>query len=383
MRGSVHIATIGGIDVGIHYSWVLIFLIVAWTLAIGLFPEQVPGLGAGTYWVMGFAASLLLFVSVLIHELAHSFVAKARGLRVSSITLFIFGGVSNISSEPTSARDELLISIVGPLSSIVLGVVFWGIWLGVGVRGGPIDAVLLYLAAINILLAVFNLVPGFPLDGGRVLRAVVWWITNSFHTATRIAVGAGHTVAFVFILGGLFLAFSGAFLSGIWLILIGWFLNSAAEASGRQSQEMEWFRGVKVRQVMNPRPLTVEPSLPLSAVVHDYILQRAVRALPVVEDDRLVGMVTLNEIRQVPREQWEEIPVSLVMTRLRDLQTVEPESELMTALRILAEHDVNQLPVVDDSQLVGLLSRSNMIRFLQIREELGLPGEEEERRRAA
>ncbi len=386
LRSSVRIATIRGIEIGVHYSWVLVFVVVAWTLAVGFFPFEYPGLGAGTYWAMGFAASLLLFVSVLIHELAHSFVAQARGLQVGGITLFIFGGVSNISSEPSSAKDELLISIVGPITSLILGAVFWGIWVGVGVGGGPVQGVLVYLAGINVLLAVFNLIPGFPLDGGRVLRAIVWWATNNFQKATSVAVTSGHAVAFLFIIGGLFILFSGAFISGLWLILIGWFLNNAAEASGRQTQQMEWFRGVKVRQVMNPRPVTVSPDTPLSEVVHDYILQRAVRAIPVVEDGRLIGMVTLNEIRDVPREQWEETPVSAVMTRAESLQMVRPEDDLYTALRILAEHDINQLPVVSsDGTLVGLLSRSNVIRFLQIREELGMPAAEaeEERRRAA
>ena len=383
MRSSFRIATIRGIEIGVHYSWVLVFVLVAWTLAVGFFPLQYPGLGTGTYWAMGFVASLLLFVSVLIHELAHSLVAQTRGLTVTSITLFVFGGVSNISSEPTNAPDELLISAVGPISSLVLGGIFWGIWLGTGDGGGPIQGVIVYLAGINVLLAIFNLVPGFPLDGGRVFRAIIWWASGNFQTATRVAVGAGHVVAFIFILGGIFLIFTGAFLSGIWLILIGWFLNSAAEASGRETRQMEWFRGVTVRQVMNPNPVTVEPQRTVSEVVHDHILQRAVRALPVVQEDQLVGMLTLNEVRGVPREQWEQTPVSMVMTRLDDLQTVRPDDELSGALTILAEHDINQLPVVEDGRLVGLLSRSNVISLLQVREELGVSGSGDDHRRAA
>lgn len=384
VRSSVRIATVNGIEIGVHYSWILVFLLVAWTLAVGFFPFQFPGFDPVVYWSMGFAASLLLFVSVLVHELAHSFVAQARGLRVSSITLFIFGGVSNITGEPTSAWDELLISIVGPISSLVLGGALWTVWIAIGAGAGPLEGVLGYLAGINVLLAVFNLIPGFPLDGGRVLRAVVWGITGNFATATRVAVASGHIVAFIFILGGLFIAFAGAFLSGLWLILIGWFLNNAAEAAGRQTVEMEWLRGVKVRQIMNPSPTTVEGGLPLSVVVHDLILQRAVRAIPVVDADRrLIGMVTLNEIRQVPRERWDETPVSAVMAKAADLRTVGPDDEVLDALRILAEYDVNQLPAVSFGRLVGLLSRSNLIRYLQVREELGMEGTEEERRRAA
>ncbi len=385
MRGSFRVATIRGIEIGIHYSWVLVFVLVAWTLAVGLFPLQYPGLDIGVYWAMGFIASLVLFVSVLIHELAHSFVAQGRGLKVNSITLFVFGGVSDIGGEPTNAPDELLIAAVGPLSSLALGGIFWGVWLATGAGGGAVGGVLYYLAFINVLLAIFNLIPGFPLDGGRVFRAIIWWATGNFQRATRIAVGAGHVVAFLFVIGGIFLIFTGGFLSGIWLILIGWFLNSAAEASGRETRQAEWFQGVTVRQVMNPNPATVEPQLRLSDVVHDHILQRAMRTLPVVQDGQLVGMVTLNEIRGVPREQWDQTPVSFVMTRREDLHTVKPEDELLRALTILSEQDINQLPVVEDGRLVGLLSRSNVMRFLQVREELGVSesGSDQQQDRAA
>lgn len=382
LRSSFRIANIGGIDIGVHYTWFLIFFLLAWTLAAGFFPQQFPGLGTTIYWLMGFTASLLLFVSVLVHELAHSFTAEAKGLRVRGITLFVFGGVSNIEGEPRSAPDELLIAAVGPLSSLVLGVLFYVVWLGLGLGFGPVGGVVLYLAGINVLLAVFNLIPGFPLDGGRVLRAAVWWATNSVQTATRVAVASGHIVAFLFIFGGLFLAFTGAFLSGIWLILIGWFLNNAATASGQQAQEGERLQGVKVQDVMNPHPVTVDPHTDLLNVVQDHILQRGVRALPVVDDGRLVGLVTLNEIRSVPREEWASTPIEAVMTGAQELRTVSPRDDLSNALGALAEYDVNQLPVEEDGRLAGLLSRSNVIRFLQIRDELGASDQEEERRAA-
>lgn len=383
LRNSVRLITIGDIEIGVHYSWLLVFFLVAWTLAVGFFPFQLPGLSAGIYWIMGFVASLLLFVSVLIHELAHSFTAEARGLRVSSITLFIFGGVSNISGEPRTAKDELLISIVGPISSLILGGLFWVLWVALGAGMGAVEGVLIYLATINILLAIFNLIPGFPLDGGRVLRAIVWWSTNSFQRATQVAVISGHVVAFLFIIGGLLLAFSGALLSGIWLILIGWFLNGAADAAGRQTRETEWFRGVTVRQVMNPQPVTVDPDENLSELVFEHVLLRGVRALPVVEDGELLGMVTLSDVRGVDRDRWDVTTVRSIMARPDQLQTVSPQQELTDAIRLLAEYDINQLPVVDEGKLVGLLSRSNVIRFLQIKEELGLAAGEEEQRRAA
>ncbi len=381
MNSSVRLGSVGGVEIGVHYSWLLVFLLVASTLAIGLFPQQYPGLGVATYWGMGFAASLLLFASVLVHELAHSFLARARGLSVGGITLFVFGGVSNISDEPRTPSDELMIAAAGPITSIVLGGIFWGLWFATGAGFSPAEGVLLYLAGINILLAVFNLIPGFPLDGGRVLRAILWWATNSLRKATRIAARVGQGVSLLFILGGLLLAFSGALISGIWLMLIGWFLNNAAEASYRQVEATEMLRGMTVREAMNPNPMTVEADVPLSEVVHDYLLQRAVRALPVVADGRLVGMATVNEIRSVPRGQWDETPVGFVMTRADDLQTVAPTDDLAKAVTVLARHDVNQLPVVANGRLVGLLSRGNVIRLMQLRDELGVspPGAEERR----
>lgn len=375
MGSSVKVATIGGIEIGIHYSWLLVFFLVAWTLAAGLFPDQYPGLGRNTYWVMGFTASLLLFVSVLIHELAHSFVAKSRGLGVTGITLFIFGGVSNLAEEARSAAEEFQIAIVGPLTSLVLAGLFW---VASRAAASPeIDGILSYMVYINVTLAVFNLIPGFPLDGGRVLRAILWAATNSLSRATRIAAGVGRVVAFLFIFGGIFMAFTGSFISGLWLMFIGWFLNNAAESSSQQMELATSLRGVRVGSVMNPRPVVIEPNVRLSDLVSDYVLRRGIRALPVVEGDQLVGMVTLHQVRAIPQESWDETPVRFVMTNLNDLHTTTAVSPLSGALHTMSEHDVNQLPVVENGRLAGLLSRSDVMRFLRVREELGIPSPEE------
>lgn len=230
MQSSLRLGGLADIQIGVHYTWVFAVVLIAWSLAVGYFPGVVPGVGAGTYWALGIIAALLLFASVLVHELSHSLVARSRGLTVDSITLFIFGGVSNLSTEATSAGDEFLVAIVGPISSFVLAGVFW--LLGQTLPStGPLGAVVGYLAFINLLLGGFNLVPGFPLDGGRVLRSLVWGATGDLQRATLVASYAGQAFGWLLILWGLSRLLSGDLLGGLWTAFIGWFLNGAAESS--------------------------------------------------------------------------------------------------------------------------------------------------------
>ena len=373
MNSSFTLGKIRGIEIGINYTWLIALGLISWSLAVGVFPEMFPGWDQATYWIVAIIATLLLFGSVLAHELTHSFVAQSLGMRVQSISLFIFGGVSNIVGEARRAKDELYIAIAGPLSSLALAVLFGLALLLFRSVNEQLAAILFYLAAINVMLAVFNLIPGFPLDGGRVFRAIVWGITHSFRRATRIATGLGKGIAYLFIFGGLYLAFSGNFLSGIWLAFIGWFLSEAAEASYRQMTVQESLRGVHVADLMTPRPVTVDMHMSLREVVDAYLLRQNVRTLPVVDAaGELVGLLTLNEIRAVPAERWPEVTVAEVMTPAEHLHTVTPRDDVSQALRTLSEEDVNQLPVVENGHLVGLLSRGNLIRFLQVREELGV-----------
>ena len=314
MESSLRLGRIGGIEIGINYSWLIIFALVTWSLAVGVFPQTTPGLPLVTYWVMGAVAALLLFAAVLAHELAHSFVAIARGMPVKSITLFVFGGVSNVQKEPDEPADEFWMAIVGPLTSVAVGLLFGAVaFLLRDVLSPPVFAIVSYLAVINVILAIFNLIPGFPLDGGRVFRAIVWWITGSLKQATEIAAGAGRIIAYLFIFGGLYMAFGGNLIGGIWLIFIGWFLATAADVSARQVSALEALRGIAVRDVMNSAPVTVPRDVTIHDLVHDYILTRNVRAFPVVEDGNLVGMVTLSDVRLVPREQWEVVAVEQIM----------------------------------------------------------------------
>lgn len=383
LAGTLGLVRVAGIEVGVHYTWLIAFALITFSLAVGFFPVITPGYAVVTYWLVGATAALLLFVSVLVHEFSHSLVAKARGIPVQSITLFIFGGVSNIQEEPENPRDEFLIAVVGPVSSLLLAGVFWGIFLVIGPATRPSGALVFYLAIINVILAVFNLLPGFPLDGGRVLRAVLWAITGSLRQATNWASGVGQVFAFLLIIWGVLLIFAGSFLGGIWIAFIGWFLNNAAESSRRELAAREAFRGVRVGDIMTPEPSIVSPHLPVRSMIQDYALRRGVRAVLIAEDGQLAGIATMTDVHKVMPEHWGDTTVGEIMTPA-PLVTVGPNVDLQSALRLMGERDLNQLPVVEDGRLVGLLTRSNVIQFLRLREEIGaLPSVEEERRKAA
>jgi Zn-dependent protease len=266
-----------------------VFALVTWSLAGGFFPQQYPNWDTSTYWIVAAIASILLFVSVLIHELAHSLVAKNEGMPVRSITLFIFGGVSNIEKEATSPRDEFLMAFVGPASSAVIGIVTAGLWAISSGMDESIQAILLYLTVINLVLAVFNLLPAFPLDGGRVFRAIVWWTTNDLTQATRIASAVGQGFAYLMIIGGIYWTFTGNIISGLWLVFIGWFLNNAAESGFRQMLVQKTISGVRVRDMMTEQVETVSADLTIQELIDRYILPHNLRALPVVENEQIIA----------------------------------------------------------------------------------------------
>lgn len=370
MKGSFRIARIAGIDIGIHYSWVLIFVLITWSLAASYFPSFNPGWDVWLYWVSALVTAILLFFSVLFHELAHSLVAKSRGVQVKSITLFLLGGVSNLESEPEKPGVEFGVAIVGPLSSVLLAGIFWAAGYFNLVPFGPGKAITGYLVVINIMLAAFNILPGFPLDGGRVLRSIIWGATNDLKKATNIATVVGQVFGWIMIAGGAFWAITNDLISGIWLVFIGWFLNSAAEASRRELELKSLWLNVRVSGVMNDRPETIQPGISIETLVNEVYVRRGLRAVPVAADGNLIGIVTLADIKKVPMDEWRNTPVSGVMTR-QPLKTVKPEDNMSTAVKLMAEHGLDQLPVVVGDRLVGLLGRADIIRYVQIHHELG------------
>ncbi|MCX6004285.1 MAG: site-2 protease family protein [Chloroflexi bacterium] len=370
MRGSLRIARIAGIDIRIHYTWIFIFFLITWSLAVAYFPVEYPGWDIAVYWITSVAAALLLFISVLLHELAHSLVAKSRGLPVKSITLFLLGGISNLESEPQDPGLEFMVAIAGPLSSLVLAAIFWGVdTLGLTTLS-PVKATVDYLITINILLAAFNILPGFPLDGGRVLRSIIWGATGNLQKATNIASTVGQAFGWLMIALGVFWALTGNLMNGIWLVFIGWFLNGAAESARRELELRSLWLNVRVANVMNDRPETIESVAPVDKLVNEVYVKRGMRTAPVVDDNRLVGIITLTDVRKIPQDTWQMTPVSQAMTR-SPLYTVKPDDNMSVAVNLMAEHGVNQLPVVVEDRLVGMLCRADVIRYVQVHHELG------------
>jgi Zn-dependent protease/CBS domain-containing protein len=378
MPGSIHIGDIAGIRININVSWLIILVLLTISLAVGWFPATIPGLSVGTYYVLGFIAAILLFASVLAHELAHSLVARARGLPVHDISLFIFGGVSNIEREPRNPGTEFQIAIVGPVASLLIGGISWLLTLAVDGASRPLAAILGYLAVANVLLGIFNLIPGFPLDGGRVLRSIIWKATGSLRRATQWATRVGQVVAFLFILWGIWQVFNDNLLGGIWIGFIGWFLLTSAQSANTQVALESLLRGVRVAEVMRPIAVSVPPGLPLREVVDGYLLPMGLRAVPVVEGERFLGLLTLGEVRNVPRDQWDTVTAGQVVIPPERLRAVGPEQSLNDVLPLMVREDVNQLPVTQGGRLVGMVSRDAIMRYLEVRRNLGL--DEDERR---
>jgi Zn-dependent protease/CBS domain-containing protein len=371
MKASFRIFRIAGIDIGIHYSWFFIFVLFAWSLAQGFFPQRYPGWSVSTYWIIGIISALLLFVSVLIHELAHSMVARSRGLPVSGITLFIFGGVSNLQEEPSKASVEFTMAIVGPLTSLILAGIFWGLLYTLSSRATPLGAVLFYLAFINALLAAFNLLPGFPLDGGRVLRSILWGTMKDLAKATNVAAMVGYILGWALVAFGVYSIFKGNFLGGLWIAFIGWFLSSAAESSRRQFNLKEHLIGIKVKDVMKANPEIVSPDTTVDNVVRSIFYQNKGRAALVLKDDQLSGIVTITDIKKLAHDKWAETHIENIMTPV-PLYSVSEESDLNSAMQLIDQHDVNQVIVLHAGKAIGLLGRADIIRFLQVSQELGI-----------
>ena len=372
MRSSWPIFRLFGIQIRIDSSWIFIFGLIIWALGGHYFPSQYPRWPHWQYWGVGVTASVLLFASVLAHELTHSLVARSKGEAVRSITLFIFGGVAEIAEEPETAAKEFIIALVGPLSSLIVALIFFGIWLGVRELSVPIAALARYLAVINILLAVFNMIPGFPLDGGRVLRAIAWKITGNLKRATRIASITGQAFAFVLIVFGIFQILTGFFINGLWIALIGWFIHSAATRGYREVLVKEVLKDVRIKDLMETTFETVEGSISVQELMEDYILKKRERTFLVTEAGNLEGIVCLEDVKAIPAEKRQDTTVREIMTPKDRLETVSLEDDGSKVLSRLASGKINQIPVIENGEIKGIVCRSNILDFLHLRSELGV-----------
>jgi Zn-dependent protease/predicted transcriptional regulator len=374
MQSHIKLGRIFGIEIGLHYSWIVIALLIVFSLA-GHFRETNPSWGDGVVLATAIATGLLFFAAIIAHELAHSLVAKSRGLPVKSITLFALGGVSQIEKEAEDAASEFWIAIVGPITSFVIGALLLGIsatqgWNTLATPKTPVLAMMVWLGVINITLGVFNLIPGFPLDGGRVLRSIAWWITKDPIRSTRIAARVGQGVAAFFIVLGVYRLFSGAGLAGLWIAIIGWFLLDAAGASYAQVEVNERLRGVRVGDLMVRDCPTVDGRTNLQDFVEDFLLRTGRRCFIVADDGHVEGLITPHEIKEIESSVRSSKTVHDAMRPIDQLRTVTARTPVTDVLETMGREDVNQLPVVSNGKLEGVISRGQVLRYLQTRMEL-------------
>lgn len=375
MPGSgIPIGRVFGISIRLHWSWFIIFFLITWMLATSYFPnvEEYSGWGTATRWVIGLVTSLLFFASVLAHELAHSLVAKGAGLQVSAITLFIFGGVSQLTEEPKTAGKEFRMAIAGPATSLVIGGVCWGVFFATRHTASPVAGMTFWLGYINIFLAAFNMIPGFPLDGGRVLRSILWWRSRDLRKSTRIASVIGRGIGYLFIFGGIALVFTSYWVTGVTLLFVGWILENAAVGSYRQMALQDILRGHKVSEVMTRDCQPVPSTLAVETLVNDYILTSGRRCFPVVDGGQAMGLVSVHDVRAVERRQWPFKTVREIMTPISQVKRVRPDDDLSSVMQLLTEQEVNQVPVVADDAVVGMVTRESLLYFIHLRGELGL-----------
>ncbi len=362
-----------GFEVGIDLSWIIIAILIAWSLSTGLFPVYYKDLSTQMYWLMGIVGAVGLFVSIIAHEFSHSLVARKYGMPMKGITLFIFGGVAEMHEEPPSPKAEFMMAIVGPLSSIAIALIFYVIY-AAGRQGGlpqPITGVVGYLAMINGILAGFNLIPAFPLDGGRVLRSILWGIKKNLRWATRISSWIGSGFGILLIVLGVLNVLRGNFIGGMWWFLIGMFLNGAARASYQQLLTRRALEGEPVRRFMKPDPVTVPATISLRQLVEDYIYQYHFKMFPVIEgSNRLAGCVTTKQVKKVPREEWSQRTVGDITAECSKENTIEPQVDAMKALSAMNRSGASRLMVVEGGHLVGIISLKDMLKFLSLKVEL-------------
>jgi Zn-dependent protease/predicted transcriptional regulator len=374
MRSSIRLGRVFGIEVGLHYSWFIIALLI--TMSLGSqFQASHAEWGSTVIWALSILTSLLFFVSLLAHEFSHALVARSRGLTTKAITLFALGGVAQIEKEPEDAKTEFLVGVVGPFSSAVIGLFSLALAWALGWRMGaapetPLHAMFVWLGYINLSLAAFNMIPGYPLDGGRILRSILWLTSGNPLRATQQAATVGKGIALLFIAFGIFRFFGGAGFGGLWIAFIGWFLLQAAGASYSAVALTEGLKGVQVRDIMTSDCVTLDGNMNVEQFVENYLLRSGRRCFVVQQNGEIAGLVTPHEIKELERPRWPYTTLVDIMRPLDQIHTVTPVTPVMEALETMGRDDVNQLPVVSGRHLDGIITRANVVQFLQTRAEL-------------
>ncbi len=368
----ISLFTLFGFEVKLDFSWIFLALLISWSLATGYFPVTYGELSVATYWIMGIIGALGLFFSIIFHEMSHSLVARRYGLPIRGITLFIFGGVAEMEEEPKDARTEFLMAIAGPIASLLLAAIF-GLCATISVNLGiasAIGGVFSYLALINAVLALFNLLPAFPLDGGRVLRAALWHWKGDIRWATRIAARSGSGFGLLLIILGVLSLLSGNFIGGMWWFLIGMFLIGAARGSYIQLQTRRAFKGERVARFMTESPVTVSPDLTVAQLVDDYIYTHGHDMFPIVESGQLLGSVTIRDIKALPREQWPTTQIGEIMVPRSDANTISPQEDALKALSLMQRGGRSRLMVADGTRLIGIVVLKDMLKLMSLKLDL-------------
>jgi Zn-dependent protease/predicted transcriptional regulator len=366
------IAKLFGIPVQVDLSWFIIVALITWSLAKGVFPQHFKDLPETTYWMMGLAGALGLFVSILLHELGHSLVAQRYGLPIEGITLFIFGGVAEMTREPPSPKVEFLVAIAGPITSVLIAATCFALTTAGRALGwmAPVIGVLWYLGFINSVLVVFNMIPAFPLDGGRVFRSILWRFRGNLKEATRVTAAIGRVFGIVLIVLGAFNFMQGFVLAGVWQFVIGLFLRGAAQASYQQLLIRRALEGEPVSRFMQAEVIAVPPPLTIQHLVDDYIYNYHHKMYPVLDDGELLGRVTTRAVKQVPREQWSMRTVGQVVEPISPENTISPQADAMEALSRMHKNESSRLMVVDAGKLVGVVSLKDLVDFMALKVEL-------------
>jgi len=376
MRNAFNLGKLFGIQFRLHYTWFIIFILITVSLSWQIFPASYPDWPLALHWTMGIITSLLFFASILAHELAHSLVGRANNIPIKSITLFIFGGVAQMTREAKSAGAELKMAAAGPACSLVIAGLFYAISFFTQNTIVPVAAMAFQLAYINAALAVFNLIPGFPLDGGRVFRSILWKITGNYKRSTRIATRLGQGTGYLFILGGILIVFLRPFgldwFSGLWLVFIGWFLGNAASTSYRQTQWRGALQGFTASQVMATDYPVVPLSITVSQLVQGYIFRNSRGCFLVIDEGEVRGILTLHNIKSVSQLNWSVTQVKEIMTPVERLKIAYPNQDALSILEQMDENNINQMPVISEGRVIGLITRDNLIRLLRTRSELGI-----------
>ena len=363
---------LSGFEVGIDPSWILLAFLVAWSLSTGYFPFKYHNLSSGQYWLMGIVGAIGLFLSIIAHEFCHSIVARRTGMPMKGITLFIFGGVAEMGEEPPSARDEFFIAVAGPISSFLIAGAFYVLNIVGEVAGWPVAlyGIVGYLGMINMFLAVFNLVPAFPLDGGRILRAGLWAWKDDLRWATRVASRFGEGFGIILIVLGALRIMEGLLIGGMWFILIGLFIRSAAKMSYQQTLARRMLQGESLRRFMNTDPVTVSPYTTLERFVEDYVYRYHHKLYPVVEDGRLVGCISTRQLKEAPREKWKRKTVGEASVKCDENNTVKPDTDAVDVLSSMRKNGSGRLIVAEENRLKGIIALKDLLDFLSMKIEL-------------